>query len=100
MSRHCYSEINLHIVWHTKDSRPLLIPVVEKAAHQAVSQRVLSHAGVLLHAVNGTETHVHIAVSIPPTLCISEFIGDVKGSSSHAMNQLFPHDPQRFAWQV
>ncbi len=33
MSRNYYSEINLHIVWHTKNSLPLLTPDVESLAH-------------------------------------------------------------------
>ena len=28
MSKNYYSEINLHIVWHTKESLPLLIPEI------------------------------------------------------------------------
>src|SRR5436309_1464873 len=29
MARNYYSEINLHIVWHTKESSPLLSPAIE-----------------------------------------------------------------------
>ena len=53
--------------------------------------------GLLFHAVGGTETHVHTAVSIPPTLLISEFIGQLKGGSSHEANQVF--GPGRLQWQ-
>src|SRR5438876_199708 len=94
-----YSEINLHLVWHTKNNRPLLSPEVEKAAHGAIRQRALRTPGVILHAVIGTEDHVHVAVSIPPMVPISTFIGDVKGYSSHTLNQLFSWPGERFAWQ-
>jgi len=99
MSHRYYSEINLHLVWHTRDSRPLLTPAVEAAAHGALRQRVLGTPGVRLHALNGTDNHVHLAVSIPPTLRISDFVGDVKGASSHALNQMFARDGECFAWQ-
>ena len=36
--------------------------------------------------MGGTETHVHIAVTIPPTLLISDWIGKLKGASSHHVN--------------
>ena len=26
MSRNYYAEINLHVTWHTKESKPLLVP--------------------------------------------------------------------------
>src|SRR5690349_21345534 len=55
--------------------------------------------GVILHAVGGTEDHVHLALSVPPTLTISAFIGELKGGSSHAVNQTFPAMTQHFAWQ-
>ncbi len=49
------------------------------------------------HAVGGTENHVHMAVSVPPTLLISEFIGRLKGGSSHEVNQMFGSG--RLQWQ-
>ena len=34
MSKSFYSEINLHIVWHTKTSLPLLTPIIEPIAYR------------------------------------------------------------------
>src|SRR4051794_31814427 len=89
MSNNSYSEINLHIVWHTKESAPLLTPEVETVAHNAIRQRILQTRGVFFHEIGGTENHVHVAISIPPTLTISTFIGELKGGSSHTINQTF-----------
>jgi putative transposase len=100
MSRDCYCEINLHITWHTKNSSPTLTPSVEKVAHDSIRDRVLRTPGAIFHEVNGTETHVHLVVSIPPTLLISEYIGQLKGGSSYAVNQMFPAREERFAWQI
>ncbi len=36
MSHNHYAEINLHIVWHTKLSQPLLTPEVEAAVHGSI----------------------------------------------------------------
>jgi putative transposase len=100
MSNNCYAEINLHIVWHTKDSAPTLTPEVEAVAHNAIRQRILETPKVFFHEIGGTENHVHVAVSIPPTLTISTFIGELKGGSSHTINQTFPARDEHFAWQV
>lgn len=32
------------------------------------------------------ERHVHLAVSVPPALTISEWIGELKGASAHYVN--------------
>jgi REP element-mobilizing transposase RayT len=98
VARRSYSEIFLHLVWHTKESRPLLVPTWEGAAHRALRNRTDRHPGTILYAINGTDNHVHLAVRVPPTLLISDFIGDLKGSSSHALNQEFAPQ-ERFAWQ-
>jgi hypothetical protein len=36
MTRNYYSEINLHIAWHTKASFPLLTPEVEAVAYRSL----------------------------------------------------------------
>jgi putative transposase len=87
MGRNFYAEINLHITWHTKDSAPLLIPQVEAVVHHYLRGRCMNTPGVFIHEIGGIETHVHLAVSIAPTVLISEFIGQLKGSSSHEANQ-------------
>src|SRR5262249_634402 len=55
--------------------------------------------GVILHEIGGTETHVHVAASVPPTLIISEWIGRLKGGSSHAVNGHVSGRTEKFAWQ-
>ena len=89
MSHNCYSEINLHLTWHTKDSSPLLVPKVEAEVHHYLRGRCINTLGVYVHEVGGTETHVHMAISIAPTVLISELVGQFKGASSHDVNQKF-----------
>jgi putative transposase len=90
MSRNYYSEIHLHIVWHTKESAPFLTPQVELFVHRHLKQRLVDTPGVFVHEIGGTETHVHLAVTIVPTILVSELIGQLKGASSHETNRQFP----------
>ena len=87
MSRQYYSEINLHIVWHTKNSLPLLTARVEPVVYRCLRKRVLDTPGAYLHEIGGTETHIHLAVTIPPTITISRWVGALKGGTSHDVNQ-------------
>lgn len=87
MSRNFYSEINLHLVWHTKGSSPLLTPSIEPIAHRCIKKRIIDTPGAFIHEIGGTPTHVHLAVTVPPTLTPSEWIGQLKGGSSHDVNQ-------------
>jgi putative transposase len=89
MSRNFYSEINLHLIWHTKNSQPLLTPAVEEYTHRYLKQKLIHWPGAFVHAIGGTENHVHVAVSIVPTILISDLVGKLKGSSSHEANRHF-----------
>jgi len=99
MSRNYYSEIHLHMVWHTKLSRPLLTEQIEPLAHRALRHKIVDWPGVFVHEIGGTATHVHLAVTITPTLTVSEFIGQLKGGSSHDVNQQAGHGSKVLEWQ-
>jgi putative transposase len=99
MSRTTYSEIHLHITWHVKEGRPLLEDAAERVAHAAIRRKAMETRGVIVHAVNGTPTHVHVALQVPPSVLVSELIGQMKGASSFAVNESGPTQ-ERFAWQI
>ena len=86
MSRRSYSEINLHFVWHVKSSLPIITTEIEPGLYRYICSYALQSRDLIFHEVGGTETHVHIAVTIPPTLLISDWIGKLKGASSHYVN--------------
>ncbi len=100
MSRNYYSEINLHFTWHYKDSSPMLTPQIESVTHRIIKERLIKTPDVFVHEIGGTDTHVHVAVTIPPTLTISIFVGQVKGASSHDVNQHFAMRGKVLEWQA
>jgi putative transposase len=100
MSRNYYSEINFHITWHTKNSLPLLTPTVEPLAYRYIRQKLINTEGVFVHEIGGTETHVHVVVTLVPTIAPSELIGQLKGASSHEVNQQVGHHDKTLQWQT
>jgi putative transposase len=87
MASHVFHEIYLHINWHTKNDQRLLTPKVEPLVHNFLRERCRATPGVYLHEVGGTEDHVHLAINIEPFVTISDLIGELKGASSHAINE-------------
>src|SRR3569623_1233062 len=100
MSKHYYSEIYLHLTRHTKTSASLLTESIEPLAWAAIQQKADEFSGVDVHSIGGTETHVHIALSIPPTLIISDLVGQLKGLSTHEANRRACLKQKALQWQT
>jgi len=86
MARRAYYEINLHLVWHVKDDQPAISDEIKTPLYRCLRGRALQQPGLFVHDIGGTNDHVHMAVSIPPTLLLSEWIGELKGASAHYIN--------------
>lgn len=97
MSSTVYSEINFHITWHTKSNLPMIRKSIEGRLYNYLTHKIIETPGALFHAVGGIEDHVHIAVSMPPNLLISDWVGKLKGSSSYYINHEV--QPKSLEWQ-
>jgi putative transposase len=93
-----YWRLFYHFVWTTREREPLIPEEWQKRLHGAKRAELLG-LGAFVHAVGGTEDHVHMVASVPPTLSLAQFVGQVKGASSHLANrELSPTGG--FAWQA
>src|SRR5215831_12630593 len=100
MARNYFSEINLHITWHTKASLPLLTPQIEIATHRYLKQKLINLPGAFIHEIGGTANHIHLAATTAPTILVSELVGQLKGSSSHEINQVIGQRRKVLEWQT
>ncbi len=92
-----YSEINFHITWHTKSNMPLITPAIETKLYNFIKHKIIETPEVYFHAIGGIEDHIHIVVSPPPSLKMSEWIGKLKGASSYDINHSSNH--KLLQWQ-
>jgi putative transposase len=53
--------------------------------------------GAYLHGLGGTDTHVHLALSIEPFVTISDLVQELKGASSFEVNRRM--DGKALEWQ-
>lgn len=76
----------IHLVWATWDRLPLVTPEIERrVCRNAESEAIGKGCQVL--AINGIPDHVHLVVTIPSTVAIADLVKQVKGVSSHFMNE-------------
>ena len=99
MPTHAHAEIHLHITWHTKNNHASITNDLRPKLFEYLERRARGEKGVAVHAIGGTDNHIHIAVSVPPTLGISRWIGELKGASSHYVNQSLLNRKGGLEWQ-
>ena len=92
-----YWRLFYHIVWGTKHRLPLIEPTWESELSGYIRGKAIA-LECIPHAINGMPDHMHVAISIPPKLALATTIGQLKGASSHHVNQRYMHGT--FAWQA
>ncbi|HEY5119892.1 MAG TPA: IS200/IS605 family transposase [Anaerolineales bacterium] len=75
-----------HFIWSTKNRQPWIVPELEKLLFDSIRSKVIGLDARVL-AVNACRDHVHLVASVPPTISLSNFIGQVKGISSLRINE-------------
>jgi len=86
---HVFSEIYLHVTWHCLGNRALLTPEMERFVHGSVEEQCRKSKGLHFQCIGGTENHIHLVIRTEPFVPVSDFIGKIKGGSSHEANQRF-----------
>lgn len=95
---HSYNKIWIHAIWATKERRPLIEQAIEKKLFQFMSDQ-LREQGCPVRIINGMPDHVHCLFLLSPNKSIADVIKQIKGSSSHFINQS-NITSEKFAWQT
>src|SRR5215204_4315555 len=85
-----------HIVFSTKNRADLIAPEIENDLFGYVHGIVENNNAKLIIA-NGTANHIHLPVSLPKKIDLSELVGDVKRDSSKWMKT--DKNCKDFYWQ-
>ncbi len=94
-SHHTVYHHRYHIVWVTKYRYKVLQGELRLRVRALVAQ-VAEEMGVeILNGVLSTE-HIHLFVSIPPHISVSDFVKKAKGRSSRKIQQEFPSIRKRY----
>ncbi|MCM3126033.1 MULTISPECIES: IS200/IS605 family transposase [unclassified Mesobacillus] len=70
-----------HIVFAPKYRRQIIYGKYKKSIGQIIRD-LCERKGVVIHEANACPDHIHMLVSIPPKLSVSQFMGYLKGKSS------------------
>lgn len=85
---HSVYDLKYHIVWITKYRKPILRGEIGKRVRELIRQTC---ASLEVYIVKGhvAKDHVHLLVSVPPNIAVSELVKRLKGRSSRLMLEEF-----------
>jgi putative transposase len=83
---HSVYDLKYHIEWITKYRKPILRGAIGKRVRELLGQTCAS-LDVYIEKGHVAKGHVHLLVSVPPNLSVSELVKRLKGRSSRKMLQ-------------
>lgn len=89
------SEVYYHFIWAPRNREPVIESRIESSLHGYMRSKAVE-LGATVFAIDGMPDHVHMVASVPPALALADFVGQVKGFSSHQVNRILD---RRFQWQ-
>lgn len=86
-----------HFVFSTKERRRLITPQLRERLWPFLGGIARQNKMKAIE-IGGVEDHVHILLSLPPTMAIAKAAQLIKGGSSKWIHEIFP-EHRLFAWQ-
>lgn len=81
-----YRQIFYHIVFCTYKRKPTL-PVAHHEELYKYIWGIIKNRNSFLYRINGTENHIHILSDLHPTVCLSDYIKEIKTASNSWMKE-------------
>ena len=92
-----YTNLLYHIVFSTKDRRPLITSQCETQLYNYIGGTIRGLGGISLE-LNGTEDHVHVLCKLRPDRALSDVLRELKANATGWMHDVFP-ELKSFLWQ-
>ncbi len=93
--KHCVFYHRYHLVWITKYRYKVLRGAILLRVREIIRQVCSQNEVDIISGVLSSD-HVHMFVSLPPKLSVSDFMRKVKGRSSHRVQMEFPDLRKRY----
>src|SRR2546423_10463260 len=87
-----------HVVFSTKGCARLIVADLKPELHAYLGGLTHELKGKAL-AIHGMEEHVHLLVSLPPTISVSDALRFIKANSCKWVHAKWPQR-STFAWQL
>jgi putative transposase len=93
--KHCVFYHRYHLVWSTKYRYKVLVGDIRLRVREILRQVCSENRVEIIHGALSRD-HVHMFVSVPPNLSVSDLMRKLKGRSSHKVQREFPQLKRRY----
>jgi putative transposase len=83
---HAFHQLYYHFAWSTHSRISLIHRSYRGELLKIINEETKNRGGLPIRH-NAMPDHVHLLVRLPPTIKVSDFIGQVKGATSHRVNE-------------
>ena len=97
-----YTKLTYHIVFGTKFRRKSIRDEIVEPFCEYIGGTIRNRTGKLIQ-IGGIEDHLHLLVSLPPTITVSDAVRDIKANASKWINEnqnVSRNARDKFEWQI
>ena len=87
---HCVYQCDYHIVIATKYRKPVFNDGIFAYMETSLADLSEHYPLIRIKTMNHDKDHIHLLVSIPPTIAVGKVVGIIKQNTAHALKQKFP----------
>ena len=92
---HCVYQLDYHLVLVTKYRKKCLNNAMLKMIEDSAAERCTSRDGELV-TFNGESDHVHLLISLPPHIALSEYVNALKTNTARMLRRDFEKELTSF----
>jgi REP-associated tyrosine transposase len=93
-----YSQLHIHAIFGVKARRAMINKDLRERLHEYIGGIVRGKGGAPL-AIGGSSDHIHMLVSLPPSMNVADVVRVVKSNSSKWIHENFS-GMKKFSWQA
>lgn len=82
--------LNYHLIWRTKYRKKVLQGQIESDLKKILYEVADEYGFTISHIEIGLDDHIHLLVSAPPKLSVTNIVRWLKGVSARKLFQLYP----------
>lgn len=99
-NKNCHSLYNLqyHLILVTKYRKQCISPEIMSFLREEC-KRLLALQKIELLEMNGEADHIHLLISAPPQICLSNVINSLKTSTSRLVRKQFAEELKPYYWK-